>query len=142
MKETIGSHLLHPFRLMWRWRRAITPAATRQVTPATTPYGDFRLSLRYRRNPAIEAAPLQQEMILFEPGANRFLLLNGTAAFLWEQLEQPATAEQLSDEVCRHYEGVDKSAALEDVHKALGGVAGAGRRHPGALKPSPRRIHE
>ena len=77
------------------------------------------MSFRYRRNPAIEAAPLQQDMILYEPAGNRFLLLNGTAAFLWDRLAQPATADQLSDEVCRHYEGVDKNAALEDVHRAL-----------------------
>ena len=73
----------------------------------------------YRRNPAVEGAPLHQETILFEPGANKFCMLNGTAAFLWEQLREPATAEQLSAQVCRHFEGVDKGVAEVDVRRAL-----------------------
>jgi hypothetical protein len=73
----------------------------------------------YRRNPAVEGAPLHQETILFEPGTNRFCMLNGTAAFLWEQLSQPATAEQLSAEVCRHFAGVDKGVAEVDVRRVL-----------------------
>ena len=73
----------------------------------------------YRRNPTVEGAPLHQETILFEPGTNKFCMLNGTAAFLWEQLHQPATVEQLSAEVCRHFAGVDKEVAEVDVRRAL-----------------------
>jgi hypothetical protein len=65
----------------------------------------------YRRNPAVEGAPLHQETILFEPGTNRFCMLNGTAAFLWEQLSQPATAEQLSAGGLPALRGVDKSGS-------------------------------
>lgn len=77
------------------------------------------MTIQYRRNPAVEGAPLHQETILFEPGSNRFCLLNGTAAFLWEQLRQPMTVEQLSDDICRHFTGVDKWVAEEDVQRAL-----------------------
>ncbi|MGE3525914.1 MAG: PqqD family protein [Gemmatimonadales bacterium] len=62
---------------------------------------------------------MQQETILFDPGSNRFCLLNGTAAFLWEKLGEPATVDQLSAHVCQAYEGVDKTTASKDVTKAL-----------------------
>ncbi len=75
--------------------------------------------MRYQRNPAVESAPMQQEVILFEPAANAFCLLNGTAAFLWERLERPATADELAEALCGHYQGVDTARASADVEKAL-----------------------
>lgn len=77
------------------------------------------MSTRFRRNPAVEAAPMQQETILYNPGIKKFCLLNATAAFLWEQLAQPATSEQLSDAICTHFQGVDRAGAERDVRKAL-----------------------
>jgi hypothetical protein len=77
------------------------------------------MSTRFRRNPAIEAAPMQQETILYNPGVKQFCLLNATAAFLWDRLAQPATTEELSDAVCAHFQGVDRAGAERDVRKAL-----------------------
>lgn len=78
------------------------------------------MSHRFQRRAAIETAPLHGETILFDPAANRFCLLNQTAAFLWERLQAPATAEDLCNEVCRHFAGVDKVTARRDVEAALG----------------------
>ena len=75
--------------------------------------------MRYQRNPAVESAPMQQEVILFEPVANTFCLLNGTAAFLWDRLEHPATADELATALCGHYQGVDTTRAAADVETAL-----------------------
>lgn len=77
------------------------------------------MSALYRRNPDIEAAPMAGEAILFNPVSNRFCLLNGTAAFVWEQLEKPATAEQLSAELCRHFDGAEPARVEQDVRDAL-----------------------
>ena len=75
--------------------------------------------MRYQRNPAVESAPMQQEVILFEPAASMFCLLNGTAAFLWDRLERPSTADELTAALCGHYQGVDTTRAAADVEKAL-----------------------
>ena len=73
----------------------------------------------FRRNPAIEAAPLQGESILFDPGSNRFCLLNGTAAFVWDRLVKPATVEEISTELRRHYAAPEPARVEEDVRAAL-----------------------
>ena len=51
---------------------------------------------------------------------NGYVLLNGTAAFLWEKLDQPRTLDQLTDqlletfEVSREQARMDIAAMLED----------------------------
>jgi hypothetical protein len=77
------------------------------------------MSILYRRNPAIEAAPMQGESILFDPATNRFCLLNGTAAFVWERLESPATVTQLAAELGRAFEGPEPGRVEQDVQAAL-----------------------
>ena len=51
---------------------------------------------RYVRRPDIEAAPMQQETILYNPSARAFCVLNPTAACLWEQLAEPRTEPELA----------------------------------------------
>jgi hypothetical protein len=77
------------------------------------------MSTAYRRNPAIEAAPLQGESILFNPASNRFCLLNGTAAFVWDHLVKPATIEEISAEICRQFAAPAPEQVREDVRAAL-----------------------
>ena len=77
------------------------------------------MSERFRRKPAVEAAPMQEETILYDPGSKRFCLLNATAAFLWDRLAEPVTADQLREALCGRFPGVDRAVAEQDVHKAL-----------------------
>ena len=70
-------------------------------------------------NPKIEASAMKAESLLFDPGSNKFCLLNETAAFLWERLEQPATADQLAAAVCERFSGVVPSEAENDVQELL-----------------------
>lgn len=77
------------------------------------------MSTMYRRNPAIEAAPMQGESILFDPGTNRFCLLNETAAAVWERLAIPATVEQLSAELLIHFDAPAPAQVEQDVRAAL-----------------------
>ena len=44
--------------------------------------------------------------------------LNGTGAFLWEQLEQEQTAQSLAEALTREYE-VDMDQAVADVQRFL-----------------------
>jgi hypothetical protein len=77
------------------------------------------MSTRYRRSPSVEVAPLQQELILYHPGANRFCLLNATAALVWERLAEPATLDELATAICASFAGVDRPTAERDVRAAL-----------------------
>ncbi len=77
------------------------------------------MSTVYSRNPAIEAAPLQGESILFDPASHRFCLLNGTAAFVWDRLVKPATVEQITAELCQHFATPEPARVEEDVRAAL-----------------------
>ena len=62
---------------------------------------------------------MQDETILYNPATNKFCLLNGTAAFLWNQLESARSIEQLLDEVQRNFNGVDPQDAERDLRQAL-----------------------
>ena len=62
---------------------------------------------------------MQDEMILFHPATSRFCLLNRTAAVLWERLEKPCTAEDLSAAIVGAFDEVDPTRAQQDVDAAL-----------------------
>ena len=77
------------------------------------------MTTQYRRRPGVEAAPMQEETILFDPDSKRFCLLNSTAAFVWDKLQQPCTVEQVSADLCESFDGADAGAVLQDVRAAL-----------------------
>lgn len=74
---------------------------------------------RFQQSPAIEAAPLQDEVLLFHPQKNMFCVLNRTASFLWTCLSDSSTAEQLVARLNQSFEGVQATDAMQDVHNAL-----------------------
>ena len=80
---------------------------------------EVAMSALYRRNPAIEAAPMHGESILFDPATNRFCLLNDTAAAVWERLASPATIEQLAADLRLHFEAPASAQVEQDVRAAL-----------------------
>lgn len=73
----------------------------------------------YARSDAVEAAPLDSECILFHAASNRFLVLNGTASFIWSRLERAATAEEIARDVERSFRDVTAEQVREDVRSAL-----------------------
>lgn len=75
--------------------------------------------MQFQKRATIEAAPLQDEALLFYPEVNRFYVLNGTASYIWEQLPAPASAQEIAAELCRSYGGVAEPEALRDVEGAL-----------------------
>jgi len=73
----------------------------------------------YQRNAAVEAAPLKDESVLFNPSTNKFCLLNKTMAFIWSSLENPCSSEEISNGIVRNFAGVTETEALPDVERAL-----------------------
>jgi hypothetical protein len=62
---------------------------------------------------------MQDEAVLFNPVTKQFCVLNETAAFLWGLLEKPQSEEDLSSQLCREFDGVERSEAAEDVQATL-----------------------
>jgi hypothetical protein len=73
----------------------------------------------YQRNAAIEAAPMKDESVLFNPGTNKFCLLNKTMAFIWTSLEQPSSVDQIASRVTSSFSGVTDNQAFSDAEHAL-----------------------
>jgi hypothetical protein len=76
-------------------------------------------AMTLRRNPEIEAAPLKDEVLLFNGSANKFFVMNVTAAFLWERLREPAGEEVLAEALCASFSGIEAGQALADVRKTV-----------------------
>jgi hypothetical protein len=72
-----------------------------------------------RRNSQVEAAPLKDELLLFNSAANKFFVMNATAAFLWEQLNEPAGEETLATALCAAFSGVDLEKARADIRQTV-----------------------
>ena len=73
----------------------------------------------FRRNVGIEAAPLQDEVILFHAPSNNFCVLNRTSSFIWSQLAEPTTCEGIAAGMGARFKGVTLSEAMSDVDAAL-----------------------
>lgn len=73
----------------------------------------------YQRNAEVEAAPLQSEVMLFNPSTSQFYMLNPTMAFIWRECERPGSIDSLVSLLTSEFEGVDESTAIADVQKAV-----------------------
>ena len=77
------------------------------------------MSIQFQQNSIVEAAPLQDEAILFHPQRNKFCLLNRTSSFIWSHLQKPTTAEQIAEKVSAGFQEVTVTEALRDVDSVL-----------------------
>jgi hypothetical protein len=73
-----------------------------------------------RRNPSIEEAPLQGELMLFDPISAKFFVLNTTMAFLWRNCDGARSLADIAGALVEEYEGVDLVTAQTDVGAAAG----------------------
>ena len=71
------------------------------------------------RNPKIEEAPLQSELMLFEPVSSQFFVLNGTMAYIWRKCDGHTPVERIAEGLAAEFDGVDSSAADRDVRDAV-----------------------
>jgi hypothetical protein len=74
---------------------------------------------RYRQSAGIEFAPLKDEVILFHSSSSKFCVLNRTSSFIWSQLSQPASREEIAQRLGASFSGVNPSQALSDVDSTL-----------------------
>jgi hypothetical protein len=77
------------------------------------------MSDRYQQRATIEAAPLEDGMILLDPESNEFSVLNQTASAIWARVAQPATSDEIATEIAAQFAEVTAVAARSDVEAAL-----------------------
>jgi hypothetical protein len=80
----------------------------------------------FRRNPAIEEAPLQGELMLFDPGTSKFFVLNRTMAFVWRCCDGEHTLGSLLDGLQEEFAGVDPASSELEIRQALEELTGLG----------------
>ena len=73
---------------------------------------------RYQQRSTVEAAPLEDGMILLDPETNQFSVLNQTASAIWASVAQPATSEEIAAVIREKFADVDGNV-LSDVDEAL-----------------------
>jgi hypothetical protein len=77
------------------------------------------LTQRFQRNPQVEVAPLKEETILLNPQNNKFCVLNRTANFLWQYLEEPRTMEEMVGALRSSFEQTDRFDLSKEVAEAV-----------------------
>jgi hypothetical protein len=73
---------------------------------------------RLARNPKIEEAPLQAEMMLFDPGTSQFYVLNPTMAFLWTHCDGIRTLKDIIEDAMEEFSGTDETSVRTDFADA------------------------
>ena len=73
---------------------------------------------RYQQIPTVEAAPLEDGMILLDPETNQFSVLNQTAAAIWASVAKPATKDEIVADIRAGFDEVD-GAVVSDVEETL-----------------------
>jgi len=77
------------------------------------------MEARFQQKVGIESAPLQDEIILFHSPSNKFCVLNRTSSFIWSQLKEPVTSEEIAHRLEGAFSEVDPHQALADIDAAL-----------------------
>ena len=80
----------------------------------------------FTQNPKIEEAPLQGELMLFDPETSKFYVLNRTMAFVWRRCDGSHTAEDMLEGLQREFADVESGAAQADLRAALGELVSLG----------------
>jgi predicted TIM-barrel enzyme len=73
---------------------------------------------RYQQIPTVEAAPLEDGVILLDPETNEFSVLNETAAAIWAKVAQPATSQEIVADIRERFDEVGGGVA-SDVEGTL-----------------------
>lgn len=73
----------------------------------------------YRRNPKVEEAPLQGDLMLFDPEKSQFFVLNRTMAYLWRNCDGQRPFTGIVESVREDFAGADEMPVETEMHQAL-----------------------
>jgi hypothetical protein len=71
------------------------------------------------RNPVVEEAPLEADLMLFDPANSKFYVLNRTMAFVWRECDGEKTVGSILERMTQSFSGIDPQTASQDVGHAV-----------------------
>jgi len=79
-----------------------------------------------RRNPAVEEAPLQGEMMLFDAATSKFYVLNSSMAVAWRCCDGQHSLDEIASQLAADFSGVSAEEASADAARAIDELRGLG----------------
>ena len=73
----------------------------------------------FTKNAKIEEAPLQGELMLFDPESSKFYVLNRTMTFVWRRCDGSHTPEDMLEGLQQEFADVEPATAEADLRRAL-----------------------
>lgn len=64
-------------------------------------------------------APMKDETVLFNPGNNKFCVLNTTAALIWGWLESPQSEQDIVSALSERFRSAPQARIESDVQSVL-----------------------
>jgi hypothetical protein len=86
-------------------------------------------SKRLLRNPKIEEAPLESDLMLFDPATSQFYVLNRTMAFVWRECDGQKTVDAILERMTQSFREVDPISASQDLGSAVERLMSLGLVH-------------
>ena len=80
----------------------------------------------YLRKSNVEEAPLQSELMLYDPVSSQFFILNATMAHIWRVCSTSQSIESLVGAVREGFDGADGADLESDVRNAVSNLAELG----------------
>jgi hypothetical protein len=71
------------------------------------------------RKARVEEAPLQKDLMLFDPESAKFYVLNATMAFVWRQCDGRRSIEEIAQGLEEGFTGVARDRAADDIKNAI-----------------------
>jgi hypothetical protein len=77
------------------------------------------MAQRFIAIPRVEMAPLQDGSILWHPASGKFIMLNRSAAVIWNELSAAKCEDDLVSSLCANFPDVTAAVARRDVIEML-----------------------
>jgi len=72
-----------------------------------------------KRHPEAESHPSGERVVVFHKSTKNSIVLNPTGSWLWEQLEQPRSRQELVDRLVERYPDVERQRLADDMEVYL-----------------------
>ena len=72
-----------------------------------------------KRHPEAESHPSGERVVVFHKSTKNSIVLNPTGSWLWEQLEQPRSRQELVDRLVARYPDVERQRLADDMEVYL-----------------------
>ena len=80
----------------------------------------------FRKNPKVEEAPVGTDLMLFDPAAGQFFMLNQAMSFVWKKSDGRTTLADIASALLEEFDSVPVEAVNADVAQAAAEMVAKG----------------